>query len=65
MREEERREKMQDDGFNPAVFAAKAFGIATALTVSVFTVGIAGVMTWFGVKDVSLDCERSSNILEP
>ena len=40
-----------DDGFNPAVFAAKAFAIATGITVGALALG--GVMSWVGVKDVS------------
>lgn len=42
-----------DDGFNPAVFAAKAFAIATGITVGAFALAVGGVMSWFGVKDVS------------
>lgn len=42
-----------DDGFNPAVFAAKAFAIATALTVSAFAAGIGGLMYYLGAEDVS------------
>lgn len=47
---------IEDDGFNPAVFAAKAFGIATILTVGSFGLVLAGVMTYFGVSDVSFSC---------
>lgn len=52
-------EEIVDDGFNPAVFAAKAFGIATALTIGAFTLGIAGVMLWYGVDDVSFKFDHS------
>lgn len=41
-----------DDGFNPAVFAMKALGIATLLSVGTFAVGIYGVMRYLGVDDV-------------
>lgn len=42
-----------DDGFNPAFFAAKAFGIATLITVSAFSAAVGGVMWWLGAEDVS------------
>lgn len=42
-----------EDGFNPAVYAAKAFGIATVITVGTFAVGVWGVMRWLEVDDVS------------
>ncbi|KAL8293631.1 hypothetical protein RQP46_000332 [Phenoliferia psychrophenolica] len=45
-------EEVVDDGFNPAVFAAKAFAIATAITVSSFGLAIGGVMAYYGVKDL-------------
>lgn len=41
-----------DDGVNPAVFAAKAFLYATALTLSAFGLGVWGVMRWYHVSDV-------------
>lgn len=41
-----------DDGFNPAVFAAKAFAIASVLTVGTFGIAIAAVMKWYEVSDV-------------
>lgn len=41
-----------DDGFNPAIYAAKAFGIASLITVGTFAAGIFGVMKYFGVSDV-------------
>ncbi|GAA5843630.1 hypothetical protein JCM9279_000813 [Rhodotorula babjevae] len=41
-----------EDGFNPAVYAAKAFGIASAITFSVFGAGIWGVMKWLEVDDL-------------
>ncbi|GAA5967541.1 hypothetical protein JCM11641_005689 [Rhodosporidiobolus odoratus] len=41
-----------EDGFNPAVYAAKAFGIATALTFSAFGVGIWGLMRYCDVDDL-------------
>ncbi|GAA5896863.1 hypothetical protein JCM8208_007110 [Rhodotorula glutinis] len=41
-----------EDGFNPAVYAAKAFGIASAITLSVFGAGIWGVMKWLEVDDL-------------
>lgn len=41
-----------EDGFNPAVFAAKALGIATLLSFGTFGVGIFGLMKYFGVDDV-------------
>lgn len=43
----------EDDGFNPAVFAMKALGIATVLSVGTFAAGIYGVMRYLGVQDVS------------
>lgn len=42
-----------DDGFNPAVFAFKAFAIATGLTFSAFALAVGGLMAYLGVKDVS------------
>ncbi|GAA5864186.1 hypothetical protein JCM3774_001250 [Rhodotorula dairenensis] len=42
----------EDDGFNPAVFAMKALGIATLLSVGTFAAGIYGVMRYLGVQDV-------------
>ncbi|GAA6005992.1 uncharacterized protein JCM10292_005639 [Rhodotorula paludigena] len=41
-----------DDGFNPAVYAMKALGIATLLTVGTFSAGVYGVMKWLGVDDL-------------
>ncbi|GAA5945141.1 hypothetical protein JCM3775_004868 [Rhodotorula graminis] len=41
-----------EDGFNPAVYAAKAFGIASVITLSVFGAGIWGVMRWLDVDDL-------------
>ncbi|GAA6048590.1 hypothetical protein JCM3770_002044 [Rhodotorula araucariae] len=41
-----------EDGFNPALYAAKAFGIATAITVGTFAVGVYGVMRWLEVDDL-------------
>ncbi|GAA5853217.1 hypothetical protein JCM3766R1_000198 [Sporobolomyces carnicolor] len=41
-----------DDGFNPAVYAAKALGIATVITFTSFGVGIFGLMKWLGVSDM-------------
>ncbi|BGP48655.1 hypothetical protein JCM10450v2_004531 [Rhodotorula kratochvilovae] len=41
-----------EDGFNPAVYAAKAFGIATAITVGTFAAGVWGVMCWLEVDDL-------------
>lgn len=52
------RAEVEDDGFNPAIYAAKAFGIATVLTVSVFGAGIYGLMRYFGVEDVSCSVSR-------
>jgi hypothetical protein len=46
------KEDAVDDGFNPAVYGAKAFAIATALTFSIFGLAIGGVMKWYGVSDV-------------
>ncbi|GAA5916267.1 hypothetical protein JCM5296_002635 [Sporobolomyces johnsonii] len=52
-----------EDGFNPAVFAAKAFAIATAITFSTFAVGIYGVMKWLGVSDMeSLSLELTHRV---
>jgi len=48
-----------EDGFNPAVYAAKAFGIASAITLSVFGAGIWGVMKWLDVDDVRPRSSRS------
>ncbi|GAA6062973.1 hypothetical protein JCM10212_005732 [Sporobolomyces blumeae] len=45
-------DELRKEGFNPAVFAMKALGIATALTFSAFGVGVYGVMRWFGVSDL-------------
>jgi hypothetical protein len=52
-----------DDGFNPAVFAAKAFAIATGLTVGAFAVAIGGVMAWLGVSDVSRSAEMRWTVI--
>lgn len=41
-----------DDGFNPAVYAAKAFGIASLITIGTFAAGIFAVMKYFGVSDL-------------
>jgi hypothetical protein len=41
-----------DDGFNPALFAGKAFAIASAITFTTFAVGVASVMAYFGVTSV-------------
>jgi len=45
---------LAEPGFNPAIYAAKALGIATAITFSVFGVAVWGTMKWLGVEDVSL-----------
>lgn len=50
----EEQPEVVDDGFNPAVYAAKAFGIATVLTVSTFAAGIGGLMYYLGADDVSI-----------
>ncbi|ORY84195.1 hypothetical protein BCR35DRAFT_313564 [Leucosporidium creatinivorum] len=47
----EEQPEAPDDGFNPAIYAAKAFGIATALTVGTFAAGVWGVMRWLEVDD--------------
>lgn len=44
---------LAEPGFNPAIYAAKALGIATAITFSVFGVAVWGTMKWLGVEDVS------------
>lgn len=49
-----------DDGFNPALFAAKAFAIATALTGTAFAAGIGGLMYYLGAEDVSAVCPTLS-----
>lgn len=41
------------EGFNPALYAAKALGIATLITLGTFSAGVYGLMRWFGVDDVS------------
>ncbi|BGP16740.1 hypothetical protein JCM10213_009157 [Rhodosporidiobolus nylandii] len=41
-----------EDGFNPAIYAAKALGIATAITFSAFGLGIFGLMQYLGVDDL-------------
>ncbi|GAA5970474.1 hypothetical protein JCM21900_003140 [Sporobolomyces salmonicolor] len=52
-----------DDGFNPAVFAAKALGIATAMTFGTFAVGIWSIMKWLGADDMeSLSLELSHRL---
>lgn len=61
--EVDRLDKLHDDGtaekqelpegFNPALYAAKALGIATLITVGTFSAGVYGLMRWFGVDDVS------------
>jgi len=53
-----------DDGFNPAVFAAKAFAIATVLTVSTFAAGIGGLMYYLGADDVSQTCLGCVHLVE-
>ncbi|GAA5925881.1 uncharacterized protein JCM15063_005151 [Sporobolomyces koalae] len=45
-------ELVVDDGFNPAVYAAKALGIATLITFSTFGIGIYGIMKWLQVDDI-------------
>lgn len=52
-KEEEDAVEFVDDGFNPAVFAAKAFAIASVITLTSFGLAIGGVMAYLGVKDVS------------
>lgn len=47
-----------EDGFNPALYAFKAFAIATTITVSAFGLGIVGLMKYLGVNDVSVDENR-------
>lgn len=50
---EEQEPEPIEDGFNPAIYAAKALGIATAITFTGFGLGIWGIMKWLGVDDVS------------
>ncbi|GAA5915359.1 uncharacterized protein JCM6883_006809 [Sporobolomyces salmoneus] len=45
-------ETMEDDGFNPAIYAAKALGYATLITFSTFGLGIWGVMKYLDVEDM-------------
>ncbi|GAA5820804.1 hypothetical protein JCM11251_003168 [Rhodosporidiobolus azoricus] len=52
-----------EDGFNPAVYAAKALVIATAITFSAFGVGIYGLMRYLEVDDLeSLALALSENV---
>lgn len=46
------RDRQIDDGFNPAVYAMKALGIATLITFTGFGLSIFGLMKWLGVKNV-------------
>ncbi|GAA5999685.1 hypothetical protein JCM10207_005868 [Rhodosporidiobolus poonsookiae] len=41
-----------EDGFNPAVYAMKALGIATALTFGTFAAGVWGLMRYLEVDDL-------------
>lgn len=52
-----------DDGFNPALYGAKAFGIATLITFSTFGAGIYAVMRYFGVSDVSSCPSRNRSLM--
>ena len=58
--EDVERTEYVDDGFNPAVYAAKAFGIASLITIGTFAAGIFGVMKYFGVSDVSTSATQST-----
>ncbi|BGP32586.1 hypothetical protein JCM10296v2_004367 [Rhodotorula toruloides] len=42
------------EGFNPALYAAKALGIATLITLGTFSAGVYGLMQWFGVDDLEM-----------
>ncbi|BGP02489.1 hypothetical protein RTBOTA2_003808 [Rhodotorula toruloides] len=42
------------EGFNPALYAAKALGIATLITLGTFSAGVYGLMRWFGVDDLEM-----------
>ncbi|GAA5961159.1 hypothetical protein JCM3765_001248 [Sporobolomyces pararoseus] len=46
------RDRQVDDGFNPAVYAMKALGIATMITFTGFGLSIFGLMKWLGVKNM-------------
>ncbi|BGP25121.1 hypothetical protein Rt10032_c09g4059 [Rhodotorula toruloides] len=42
------------EGFNPALYAAKALGIATLITMGTFSAGVYVLMRWFGVDDLEM-----------
>jgi len=50
---------LAEPGFNPAIYAAKALGIATAITFSAFGIAIWGTMKWLGVDDVCFSFHSS------
>lgn len=47
------------EAFNPALYAMKALGIATIITLGTFSAGVYGLMRWIGVDDVSRWFSRS------
>ncbi|GAA5862914.1 hypothetical protein JCM8547_003619 [Rhodosporidiobolus lusitaniae] len=50
--EGEEQPQAPEDGFNPALYAMKALGIATAITFSSFGLGIYGLMRYFEAEDL-------------